>query len=107
MKKIAVIIFSAVLVAGLSGCGVQPKEENEEYVTSTVEVVKPQVQNACGEACDNYVNKCLTLVPNADSELFQEGKDTCVEDCATWDDEKTQCMVSAKACTEMTDVCGL
>lgn len=103
------VIFSAITIIFLSGCGTRPEGENE-YATSTVGAVKPSLpaaQNACEEACLNYVDKCLTLVPNADNHLFQDGKDTCEEDCANWDEEKTQCMIDAKACTEMTDVCDL
>ncbi len=109
MKKIALMIFSVVLITSLSGCGVQPKEDNE-YVTSTVGVgapVLPQNQDACIKACTNYENKCIVLVPNADSALLQDAMDSCMEACATWDNEKIQCMADAEACEDMTNVCGL
>ena len=64
-------------------------------------------KNECESACVNYVNKCLTLVPNATQALFQEGLESCLNECAKWNGVKIDCMISAFNCEAMTDVCGL
>lgn len=83
----------------------------EEVVTSLIPVINEpeldQAQNDCESACTNYVNKCLTLVPNATQALFQEGLGSCVKDCAKWNMQKVDCMINAFDCESMTNVCGL
>jgi hypothetical protein len=83
----------------------------EEVVDSLVpEINEPELdsaQNDCESACTNYVNKCLTLVPNATQALFQEGLESCVKDCAKWNGTKIDCMIQALDCPSMTEVCGL
>lgn len=63
--------------------------------------------NDCESACGNYVSLCLTLVPNAGQELFDEGYSACVDDCANWEENKTQCILTSFNCESMTDTCGL
>ncbi len=61
----------------------------------------------CEDACQNYNNQCLTLVPNADQKLFDEGLSSCMLECESWSKEKIECMESANDCPSMTEVCGL
>jgi hypothetical protein len=61
----------------------------------------------CEAACNNYVNQCLTLVPNATQALFQEGLSSCLEECAGWEETKVRCIKQAADCPSMTEVCGL
>lgn len=61
----------------------------------------------CEAACGSYVMKCLTLVPNATEALFQDGLNSCMEECAGWNAGKVDCMINAFDCEAMTDVCGL
>jgi len=63
--------------------------------------------NNCDAACKNYNNRCLTLVPNANQQLFDEGYESCMNECKSWATEKTECMVTAQDCPSMTEVCGL
>jgi hypothetical protein len=83
----------------------------EEYIVSLLPKIEdPDLApagNDCGAACGNYVNKCLTLVPNATQALFQDGLSSCLGECASWTTAKTDCMISAIDCPSMTDVCGL
>ncbi len=104
--KILSSLFLACLV--LSGCGGQPQEDASDALSgSGVRVNEPVAGNNCAAACENYVNKCLTLVPGADETLFQQGRDSCMEECAQWTSEKTSCIETAASCEPMTDVCGL
>lgn len=66
-----------------------------------------EVSSVCEAACANYVNRCLTLVPNATQALFEEGRSSCMSECVNWAESKAQCMTSAVECTQMTDTCGL
>lgn len=61
----------------------------------------------CEAACNNYVNQCLTLVPNATQALFQEGLASCLKECAGWDETKNKCIKQSADCPSMTEVCGL
>jgi len=63
--------------------------------------------NDCEMACSNYSIKCLSLVPNASQELYNEGLMSCINECKKWDDNKTGCILSAIDCESMTNVCGL
>lgn len=63
--------------------------------------------NDCEYACANYAAKCLSLVPNATEEVFQDGIQYCMNDCKKWDASKVGCMISALDCPAMTDSCGL
>jgi hypothetical protein len=73
---------------------INPPEQNE-------------ASNDCESACANYVNKCLTLVPNANQSLFQEGLNSCIGECASYDDNKINCLIDATDCPAMTEQCGL
>lgn len=66
-----------------------------------------KASNKCESACNNYVKKCLTLVPGADQLLFNEGFNSCMGECSGWEDEKTTCLVGAMSCPAMTEQCGL
>jgi hypothetical protein len=108
MKKFALLFVGALLITSLAGCGQPVQEEQDEFVTSTVNTPNlPPVANDCAKACSNYVRKCLTLVPNANQALFQEGQESCEQECASWNEEKIQCMINAPICEDMTYVCGL
>jgi hypothetical protein len=61
----------------------------------------------CESACNKYVITCLTLVPNAGQDLFNDGYESCLEECAKWDAAKVECMIGAFDCPAMTEVCGL
>lgn len=74
---------------------------------NTPEAVSPTGADDCQLACLNYTNKCLTLVPNADQNLFNEGLKSCMVECAKWKEEKIGCMLSAPSCPAMTESCGL
>ncbi len=75
------------------------------------ETTKPETQEAkggdCQLSCANYTNKCLTLVPNADKNLFDQGMASCMSDCLKWDNKKIECMINAVDCQSMTEICGL
>lgn len=77
----------------LSKCNVSKREQNSS--------------NYCELACNNYNNQCLTQVPNATQELFEEGFQSCMDLCESWSSEKVGCMVDAQDCPSMTEVCGL
>lgn len=61
----------------------------------------------CDQACNNYVTRCLSLVPNASADLFEQGFDSCKGECAKWNVTKIDCMISAGSCEAFTDQCGL
>lgn len=61
----------------------------------------------CQPACTNYVQQCLTLVPNATDALLWEGMNSCMDHCQLWDNEKIGCLANANDCPSMTEVCGL
>lgn len=61
----------------------------------------------CEAACGHYVTACLTFVPNATQALFDDGYNSCLGECAKWNDNKVSCMISAFDCEAMTEVCGL
>lgn len=103
-------ILSSLLLTclALGGCGGQPQEDADALSGSGIRVNEPaQAGNNCAAACENYVSKCLTLVPGAGETLFQQGRDSCMEECAQWTNEKTGCIETAASCEPMTDVCGL
>lgn len=68
---------------------------------------KEKPSNTCEKACNNYTNKCLSLVPNAGKGLFEQGFSSCVKECKKRDKKKIQCMENAKDCIAMTEVCWL
>ncbi|OGJ52589.1 hypothetical protein A2448_02415 [Candidatus Peregrinibacteria bacterium RIFOXYC2_FULL_41_22] len=63
--------------------------------------------NNCDAACNNYNSQCLSLVPTVNQELLDQGYSSCMEECKSWDGEKTTCMETAQDCPSMTEVCGL
>ncbi|MDO8260192.1 MAG: hypothetical protein Q7T50_01685, partial [Candidatus Magasanikbacteria bacterium] len=74
------------------------------------EINTPELKPAssdCEAACGNYVTLCLMLVPGASEELFSDGLDSCLGECATWDAPKVECMINSFDCPAMTNVCGL
>jgi len=70
-------------------------------------LVSEEGSSDCDAACNNYNNQCLTLVPNANQQLFDQGYESCMSECAGWSGEKVQCMSTAQDCPSMTEVCGL
>lgn len=70
---------------------------------------KPVKENAseCEAACGSYTGKCLTLVPNLTEAMLNDGMDSCMKECASWDAKKIDCMINAFDCEAFTNVCGL
>ncbi|MFA5076120.1 MAG: hypothetical protein WC480_01745 [Patescibacteria group bacterium] len=108
-KKI--LTLGLMLVVGalfLSGCVKSASDRPINDLTPAAEETNlPLSGNDCEAACANYVNKCLTLVPNADHVLFEDGLNTCLEECADWSANKISCILSSVACSEMSDICEL
>ena len=75
-----------------------PEVNTPEKISSTSD---------CEASCSNYTMKCLSLVPNADQNLFNEGLKSCVAECAKWKEEKVSCILNAGSCPAMTETCGL
>ncbi|HNP75537.1 MAG TPA: hypothetical protein PKL09_04265 [bacterium] len=74
------------------------------------EINEPELEepaSECEAACNNYVNQCLTLVPNASQALFQDGLTSCLEQCVGWEETKVRCIKQSANCESMTNVCGL
>ncbi len=96
-------------VNNASNCGAL--SEIPEILTSLIpEMNTPQspvANNDCEMACSNYSIKCLSLVPNASQELYNEGLLSCMNECKKWSGDKTSCMLNAIDCESMTNVCGL
>jgi len=99
---------------GCNGCGVAVLDEIEgEQDCSKIKDKMSQCNspkeesNNCEAACNNYNNRCLTLVPNADQKLFDQGYESCMVECKGWTVEKIECMEVAQDCPSMTEVCGL
>lgn len=61
----------------------------------------------CEAACGRYTSACLTLVPNASEALFEEGYNSCLTECNSWNTQKIDCMINAFDCQSMTEICGL
>jgi hypothetical protein len=97
--KLTALILACIMILIFSGCTKNPTDK-------PVEVTK-QTENVCTKACQNYIDKCLTLVPNASHQLFEEGRQSCYEKCNGWSPEKITCMENAEACTAMTSECEL
>lgn len=70
---------------------------------------KPVDKNAseCEAACGSYTGKCLTLVPNLTEAMLEDGMKSCMQECASWDTKKIDCMINAFDCESFTNVCGL
>lgn len=68
---------------------------------------KIDAKTDCEGACLNYTMKCLSLVPNADQNLYNEGLKSCMSECSKWKSEKVGCMLNAQSCPAMTESCGL
>jgi len=77
---------------------------NENFAHCNFPVIEAKF---CESACQNYNNQCFTKVPNADKALFDEGFDSCMNECKDWDQDKITYMEEAKDCPSMTIVCGL
>lgn len=89
----------------------QELSEISEIIESLIpEMNDPELEepaSECEAACNNYVNQCLTLVPNATQALFQDGLNSCMEECAGWEETKVKCIKQSADCESMTNVCGL
>lgn len=126
INKKTIIIISAVIIAvGLVSflvIGMKNKNENSVQTENnkTENVTKPSKatdeksktspfgnQSLCETACANYVMKCISLVPNADSNLINESISSCYNECQKWNNEKANCILNALDCESMTNVCGL
>lgn len=89
-------------------------KETEDEIEDEIAKIKPacadvaeEEKRDCESPCRNYIHKCLSLVPNADQNLFTQGLASCMEECRKWDDAKIQCMINATNCPAMTEICGL
>lgn len=96
---------------GCSVCGVSVLDDiKEEQDCDKIKEKMSQCSspkkesNNCEAACKNYNNQCLTLVPNADQTLFDQGYESCMSECKSWTGEKITCMESAQDCPSMTEV---
>ncbi|MFA6536808.1 MAG: hypothetical protein WCT18_00220 [Patescibacteria group bacterium] len=97
-----------LLVVFLSGCEYGEKEQVVPADVLLQEVQKNNIDDtACAKACDNYVDRCLTLVPNADHVVFEEGRKSCLAECSVWPKEKTECIIERDDCPTMTTKCEL
>lgn len=63
--------------------------------------------NNCTDACNNYVLKCISQVPNATEALQKDAYDSCMGECAEWNFEKINCMSISPSCEAFTNQCGL
>lgn len=108
---VAILIVLGLLFIGFKNmpAGTDIPAEEEVATTSTTLLTEeaPVAGNGCDLACSNYVNKCLTLVPNANQELFEQGRVSCLGECQTWSTDKTDCIARAGDCPAMTEACGL
>lgn len=64
-------------------------------------------ENNCPSACNNYVLKCISQVPNATETLEKDAYNSCMVECAKWDNEKINCMSISPSCEGFTNQCGL
>jgi hypothetical protein len=85
----------------------KPELISDVIISNTAKPEEKVTSNDCELACVNYVNKCLTLVPNADQALFNEGLSSCITECANYSADKVNCLISAIDCPAMTEQCGL
>lgn len=112
LNKLILSISAILMVIALSGCGTpEPSEPSDQDTARQIpadqsaEVVP--IENRCFEACENYVKQCLHLMPNADEYVFDQGRESCMQECAGWEFEKVECMAEAMTCVSMTDMCKL
>ncbi len=89
-------------------------QELEGKIDDEIAKIKPacaevaeEEKNDCESPCRNYTQKCLSLVPNADQTLFNQGFESCLKECKGWDDTKNKCIKNAANCQDMTEICGL
>jgi hypothetical protein len=61
----------------------------------------------CSLACENYTTKCLSTMENADAEMLQEGFQSCMASCGSFDQEIVDCVIGAATCDDMVRECGL
>lgn len=115
MDKLILSLAVLFSVFVLGGCGapdtVEPSEPSEqsaaEQIPAGQSAIVVPVEDRCVEACENYVKQCLYLVPNADEYVFDQGRESCMEECAGWEEEKVVCIAEAVTCASMTDICDL
>lgn len=96
--------------AAITSCEMLAQKPELVALLAIPETKNPELapaKNDCQAACNNYVGKCLTLVPNAGQELFNEGLSSCLKECSGWETAKINCMSSAADCPAMTETCGL
>jgi hypothetical protein len=97
-------------IAAITSCEALAQKPELVALLAIPEAKEPELAPAekdCEAACNNYVGKCLTLVPNAGQELFSDGLYSCLKECSAWEINKVDCMISAADCPAMTEVCGL
>jgi carboxypeptidase C (cathepsin A) len=68
---------------------------------------KATTENNCVAACNNYVLKCISQVPNATELLKKDAYNSCMGECVKWNSEKINCMSISPTCEGFTNQCGL
>jgi hypothetical protein len=68
---------------------------------------KKTTDNNCVAACNNYVLKCISQVPNATELLKKDAYNSCMGECSQWNTEKINCMSISPTCEGFTNQCGL
>ena len=109
MKPSATILLSLLMLPLLTGCAVEEPTSDPAFITGALLENTPSNadESACDVACDNYVDQCLTLVPGATQQLFEDGLVSCMQECAAWEAEKIACIRDAQNCPSMTEECEL
>lgn len=64
-------------------------------------------QEDCSLACQNYTDKCLATIENADADTLQEGFNSCMSSCNSFGEEIVKCIIDSKTCDDMVQKCGL
>ncbi len=111
MKPSSFILASLLVLPILSGCAVEAPTDEPASITGAIlnnaESDSRADASPCDAACNNYVDQCLTLVPGATQQIFNDGLVSCLQECAAWEGEKISCIRDATNCTSMTDDCDL
>ncbi len=64
-------------------------------------------EDNCVAACNNYVLQCISLVPGAGQALETDSYNSCMSECAKWDNTKINCISISPNCESFTTQCGL
>lgn len=61
----------------------------------------------CTMACQNYTELCLATISEATTDLLEEGFQSCMASCGSFDQVAVDCIKNAKDCDQMMEECGL